>query len=87
MIVIAYKPSFVRIYKKCHTHEQEEIKEKIELLRDVQNHEKLKVHKLTGQLSGFYSFSVTHDKRIIFQHGASKQEIILIEYGDHSMYR
>jgi mRNA-degrading endonuclease YafQ of YafQ-DinJ toxin-antitoxin module len=87
MYTIAYKPSFIKVYKKLHTQEKEEIKERIEALRDPLHHQKLKVHKLSGKLSGFYSFSVSFSERILFQYGDSGKEIILIEFGDHSLYR
>lgn len=83
---IQYKPSFVRKFKKANPLLQEEILETIELLKDSKNHDKLRVHKLKGQLKDFHSCSVNYKHRIViqFQKGTI---IILLEVGDHSIYQ
>lgn len=85
-MLISYKPSFLREFKKLPTELQEEALEKIDLFRNVQNHKKLKVHKLKGRLKDFHSFSVTYSHRIVFSY-ESKQEVVFIAIGDHSVYK
>ena len=63
----------------------EEVEEKIELLKDKENHKLLKIHKLHGRLAKWYSFSVNYRIRIIFSY-LSKQEIVLLAIGDHEVY-
>ena len=82
---ILYKPVFVRQLNKLHTEFQEEVLEKIELLKDTSNHKHLKVHKLHGRLAGRYSFSVNYRIRIVFAY-LSKQEIVLLAIGEHGVY-
>ena len=85
-MIIGYKPSFVREFKKLPTDPQDEALEKIELFKDVKNHKKLKVHKLKGRLGKFYSFSVTYSHRIVFCY-ETKTEVVFLAIGDHDVYR
>lgn len=85
-MLISYKPSFVREFKKLPVELQEEALERIELFKDVENHKKLKVHKLKGRLKNFHSFSVTYSHRIVFSY-ESKEEVVFIAIGDHDVYK
>jgi len=85
-MIILYKPSFIRGFKKLSIEIQEEALEKIELFADVRNHEKLKVHKLGGRLKGCYGFSITYSHRIVFSY-ESKNEVVFLAVGDHSIYK
>ena len=82
---VSFKPIFIRQYNKLHPAFQEEVLEKIELLKDKGNHKHLKVHNLHGRLAGRYSFSVNYKTRIVFAY-LSKQEIALLAIGDHEVY-
>jgi mRNA-degrading endonuclease YafQ of YafQ-DinJ toxin-antitoxin module len=84
-MVISYKPSFVRDFKRLPIDLQEEALERIDLFRDPENHKKLKVHKLKGKLKNFYSFSVTYSHRIVFRY-ESKPAVVFLAIGDHSVY-
>lgn len=83
---ISYKPSFVRRFNKLEAELQEEAFQKIELFKDRKNHEQLKVHKLTGRLKGYYSFSVNYKYRIIFSY-LSDLKVDFLDIGDHDIYR
>ena len=85
MFIISYAPYFARRYKKLPKGLQEDILEKIELLKDVRNHEKLKVHKLHGRLAKTFAFSVSYELRIIFMYENTKS-IIILSFWDHAMY-
>lgn len=86
MLKILYKPSFVRQYNKLQSALQQEIKEKISLFKKNQKHPFLKTHKLKGKLSGFLSFSVNYEYRIVFQY-ESKNTAVLLVVGNHSIYQ
>ena len=86
MLVILFKPTCVRQYQKLEQQLQEEILEKIGLFKNPKNHKRLKVHKLTGHLSGRYSFSVNYKIRIVFSY-LSKKEVVLFALGDHDVYK
>ena len=85
-IEIMYKPEFVRLYSKLMVELQNEVKEKIELFRDVKNHKMLKVHKLHGKMGGSYSFSVNYKYRITYAH-VNKNSVVLLTVGDHDIYK
>jgi len=85
MIQISFKASFLRQLNKLEKALAEEALEKIEILKDRENHKKLKVHKLHGGFSGCFSFSVNYRTRIIFEY-LSDKEIALLYIGDHDLY-
>jgi len=85
-IEISYKPTFIKQYASFERSLKEEIKEKIELLKDKKNHKQLKVHKLKGKLSRYYSFSVNYKYRIVFVY-QSKSRVTLLAIGDHDVYK
>jgi len=86
VIKVSYKPTFIRRFNKLELALQEEILEKIELLKNSKNHKALKVHKLKGRLNNRHSFSVNYKVRIIFSY-ENRQEIVLLAAGDHDMYK
>jgi plasmid maintenance system killer protein len=86
MIDVLFKPKFIKRFGSLENALQEEILEKIELLKDSDNHKQLKVHKLHGVLKMYYSFSVNYEYRIIFEY-LSKKEVALLSVGDHNIYK
>ena len=85
MIKVGYTTESLKKLKKLESDLQDEVKEKIELFRDHNNHKLLKVHKLHGRFSDCYSFSVNYKIRIPFQYKA-KNEAVLLTIGGHSIY-
>lgn len=85
-INIGYKPSFIRKFNKLPKGLQEEVIEKIELFKNIENHQRLEVHKLKGGLKKFYSFSVNYNDRVVFEH-ISENEVALLAVGDHEVYK
>lgn len=82
---IGFKPSFIRLYEKLDSDLKSEVKETIELLKDRNNHKKLKVHKLHGKLSKYYSCYVNYTHRIVFE--KKPKEIVLRLIGTHDIYK
>lgn len=64
----------------------EEALEKISLFQSKANHANLKAHKLHGKLSHYSAFSVNYKIRIIFRY-ISTNEVLLIEIGNHDIYK
>lgn len=85
-VEIIYLPVFLKRFKKLEPDLREEVIEKIELFKDSQNHERLKVHKLQGVLAGRYSFSVNYKVRIVFTR-VSNREVAFLDIGDHDIYK
>ena len=86
MISVEYSSDFLRTHKKFSHAFKAEIKERIEEFRNIHNHQKLKVHKLSGQMKGLYAFSINYRDRIIFEWSKDKKTAYLIDIGDHSIY-
>ena len=83
---IQYLPKFERQYKKLPRDTQEEAERKEKLFRKNPFDPKLKTHKLGGQLSGFWAFSVTHSCRIIFEF-ADNDVVRFYKIGPHDIYK
>ncbi len=83
---VAYTPKFLRMLKKLPTDLQEETLVRIELFKDVKNHQFLKVHKLKGRIKKYYGFSVDFKNRVVFDY-LSNGEVILLMIGDHNIYK
>lgn len=86
MFEIIYKPKFLRRFGKLPEGLKEEVEEALELLKHKSNHKKLKVHKLKGKLSEFYSCSVNYNYRIVFDY-ENKKTIVCHTVGDHDIYK
>ncbi len=82
---VVFLPKAIKQYSKLPNDLQEEIEETIELLKESENHERLKVHKLNGILKNFYSARVNYEYRVIFSYDGSLLVVSLI--GDHSLYK
>ncbi len=85
MLTVLYTSRFVRVMKRLDPQLIEEALEKIELFKDPNNHQLLKVHKLKGRLVGRSSFSVNYKFRIVF-HWLSSKQVILLSIGSHAVY-
>lgn len=85
MLEIVISKQFARQFRKLNQHLQEEVVEKLELLKDPVNHQPLKVHKLDGRLAGKYSFSVNYKIRVVFSYPIPTEAFLLL-VGDHSLY-
>lgn len=82
---ILYLPKFARQYKKLPLQIKERAEEKEKIFRRNPFDSQLKTHKLTGQLEGFFAFSVDHSYRIIFDF-ADPKTVRFYEIGDHDIY-
>ncbi|OGG60627.1 hypothetical protein A2765_03555 [Candidatus Kaiserbacteria bacterium RIFCSPHIGHO2_01_FULL_56_24] len=76
-LTVEYSSRFIRTVRKIDTDLQGEIVERVELLKDSDNHKRLKVHKLTGKLKGIWSFSVNYRIRITFS--KQKKDVFVLE--------
>lgn len=83
---VSYKPTFIRQYNKLDIDLQKEVLEKIELLKEKNNHGLLKVHKLHGRFKENYSFYINYKIRIVFV-WEGNDEVILLAIGDHDIYK
>lgn len=80
MLVVVYPPSFLKSAKKLPELQQKKLAQLLEILQENPFHSKLHTKTLTGPLTGFYSFRITRDWRVIFQFLAPNK-VKLIEVG------
>jgi mRNA-degrading endonuclease YafQ of YafQ-DinJ toxin-antitoxin module len=85
MLEIVVSKQFNRLFRKLDPNLQEEVLEKVELLKNPANHQSLKVHKLSGKFEGNYSFSVNYKIRVIFSYPIATEAFLLL-IGNHDLY-
>lgn len=85
MLSLVYAPIFIRSVHKLEKKLQDEVLEKIELFKNPDNHQQLKVHKLHGQFKNCYSFSVNYKYRVLFSY-TNATEVNILAVGDHDVY-
>lgn len=83
---IIYSPKFIRQFNKLPSDLQEEVLEKVELFKNVNNHKILKVHKLGGRLRKYHGFWIDFHNRVVFDY-MSGDKVAFLSVGDHEIYR
>jgi len=85
-MIVGYSAKFVRLYNKLSEDMKILTEKSIDIFIKNQFDPRLKTHKLTGTLAGYFAFSVDYRHRVIFSY-AGKDRILLHTVGDHSIYR
>lgn len=83
---IYYSSKFYREYKKLSKTVQKLAEEKESVFRENPYDTRLKTHQLSGSLKGYFSFSINHKIRIIFEF-KSDVEIWFHSVGSHDIYK
>lgn len=83
---VAYKNSFLRMFKELDPVLQAEARIKIELFKNPKHHKELHTHPLRGPLRGRFAFSVNFSTRIVFEYVDRKRTAVLLSIGDHDVY-
>lgn len=84
-MIILYSPKFGREYKKLPEEIKRVAETKEVVFREDPFDPRLKTHKLTGALAGFWSFSVNHSYRIIFDF-SDENTVQFYRIGTHDIY-
>jgi len=84
---VAFTAHFVRSLNKLPPPLQDEVIEKIKLLKNPVHHQRLRLHKLHGVMKHYHSFSVNYRVRVIIQIIKKQAIALLIDVGDHSLYK
>jgi len=82
---IEYSPEFLKKWRKVPQEVKDKAIEKEKLFRQNCFHSSLKTHKLKGQLSYQWSFSINYRWRIVFYLEGDKA--IFTTIGTHRVYR
>lgn len=84
-IKIKYSPTFFKGLKKFPKNQLKFLDRKEKIFLENPFDPRLKTHKLKGELSEFYSFSVSYHWRIIFHF--ESDTVIFDAIGTHEVYR
>jgi len=82
---IHYTPKFHKQYYKLNSDTQNLTDIKINLFKKTPFDPKLKIHKLHGNLSEFWAFSINYEYRIIV-HFIDKGQVVFRSVGKHDIY-
>jgi mRNA-degrading endonuclease YafQ of YafQ-DinJ toxin-antitoxin module len=82
---IVYASKFKKSLKKLPNFLVEKVVEKIILFENNFSHPSLDAHKLHGRLKNQWSFSIDKKHRALFEF--DQDNVILLDVGDHDVYR
>lgn len=82
---IFYTSRFVKDFKKLPKDKQRLAVKREKLFKENPFSPTLRTHKLSGQLQGYWSFSITYSDRVLFRF-ESKNEAIFYKIGSHAIY-
>lgn len=85
MIEIEYSPKFAKMYKKIPMNIKRLAEKKELLFRTNPFDPKLRVHKLSGKLEKYWSFSLNYQYRIIFSF-VKDNHVRFHTVGTHEIY-
>lgn len=83
---IYYASKFLKEYKKLPLEVKQLAEKKEKIFRDNPFEISLKTHKLSGKLKDFWSFSIDHKHRIVFEI-EDNDEIWFYAVGGHEVYK
>ena len=83
---ILYSTRFERAFAMMNKNDKEQIIDREQIFRENCFDSRLKTHKLKGRLRNYWSFSITHSFRIMFEF-LEDGVAVFIDVGDHSIYR
>ena len=86
MIQVGFTRVFTKKFNALEVDLRSEVVEKMALFADIANHQQLKVHKLHGKFSNYFSFSVNYKIRVVFKY-TNKKQVICVDVGDHEVYK
>ncbi len=85
MIELVWDKKFVKILKKWgkkHPNLIKKYEDRLTLFVDTPFEPTLKTHGLSGNLAGYWAFSITYEHRLVFKF-LSEEKVLLIGVGTH----
>lgn len=80
----SFEKTLKKYLKRINEAQRQNFKKKFEIFQENIFDSRLKTHKLKGNLSNYYSFSISYYERIVFKI-LEDGGIYLIEIGDHDV--
>jgi len=84
--LIDYTPTFAKHFRKLPVSVKNKALKKELILKSMPFSQILKTHKLSGQLSQYWSFSIDYHYRIVFRFINAKH-LLLVDVGTHEIYK
>jgi mRNA-degrading endonuclease YafQ of YafQ-DinJ toxin-antitoxin module len=84
-VKIYYSPKFIKEYRRLPGSLKLLVEKKEKLFRENPRDARLKLHKLDGKLSEFWSFSVNYQNRVIVEFVGD--EVWFHSIGTHDIYK
>ncbi len=85
-MTIHYSSRFIKELKKLNREKQLLAVKREDMFRKNPSDSRLKTHKLSGSLQGYWAFSLTYSDRVLFRF-ISKEEVIFYKIGTHDIYK
>jgi len=82
---ILYLPKFSREYKRLSEAVKAKAEQQEKIFRGNPFDKRLKTHKLQGELSGFWAFSIDFQNRIVFDF-VDENTVRFYRVGSHDVY-
>ena len=82
---INYSSHFFRALKKLPKDQREILRKREAIFKKDCFDPRLRTHKLNGNRKNYWSFSITHSHRVLFEF-LSEGKVGFIDLGDHSIY-
>ena len=83
---ILHSSKFAKEYKKLPNNIKDIAEKKEDIFRTDLFDSRLRTHKLKGELADFYSFSISHQWRIVF-HFENDDTVVFDNVGTHEIYK
>jgi len=85
-MIIRYSSRFIKELKKLTKEKQKLAVKREAIFRKDPFDSRLKTHKLSGSLQGYWAFSLTYSDRVVFRF-IKRDEVIFYKIGSHDIYR
>jgi addiction module RelE/StbE family toxin len=82
----SFEKSFKKYKNKLSDKKISRLKEKLLIFKKDPFDQKLKTHRLKGNLKNYWSFSISYSDRILFRF-LDNETVFFIDIGDHSIYK
>ena len=80
----AFEKRFTKYKSRLDEAGRKHLRQRFELFKEDVFDKRLKTHKLKGNLSAYYAFSINHSDRIVFK-VLQDDGVLLIEVGSHDV--
>ena len=86
MTKIRYSSRYIKEFKRLAKEKQSLAAKREKVFRKDPFDSRLKTHKLSGSLQGYWAFSITYSDRVIF-YFVNNDEVIFYKIGSHDIYK